>query len=559
MQDELQPKEQAGDFVAGFSLTPIQRYLSLALGIAIVGYSAYALFTERAVGAVIVFLLLGAGCFAAAAIGRIGRVTVEGAGAKLSIEPSEATFQSQSAHTSASPTTSVASQEQDEVGEVLEQVEAVTKGDTGSDSPIGQAINAYVDKNYEVFEEKMDEAIGVEEDGRKKHALQSSKLLYLFRAGKGDRLRELEKLREEQPDVPIVTMRLGDAYESTGDNVRAAAIYAEGQAIESIEEGELVTLLGRQSEVLRKAKLFDDAIAALQGGLGKVLENNNIAGLHKYIADFYEDVGNSVAREWHLEKVLEVAPGENGARFELAYSYSESGFPLASFHHYDILVRQRRHAAELNNQALLLSELDMPILAAKCHKEAQERGSTLSAANLAATMRDAGLVEEAQAVLDEALKADDVDSMVYRVASSLSQNETDEDKRFKAVRDNAGLERNFVRKLFDVDDAAANEITTSDVEGLWNTTIGEVKGEVTIKEYDGRLQASFRREPFWDWTLEGEVSGRVYKFNWMCDRPSQNQSGDGLILFGSDKTFEGLIRDSPSKGDLELFSGTKKA
>ena len=554
MQNKLEPKEQAGDLIAGFFLTPPQRWLSFATGIAIVGFSAYSLFTERAVPAIIVFLLLGGGCLATAAVGRIGRITVEGGGAKLSIEPSDGNNQNRAESTSAPPTALDAGQEQDEKSDAREQV-AEAAGEAASPSPFGQAVDAYFDKDYQVFEEKMNDWIAAEEDEDKKLSMQALKLLWLFEAGQGHRLNELVKLRGEQPDSPGVVMRLGDAYGSSGDNERAAAIYAEGQEIESIGEDDVVRLLGRQSQALRRMKSLSDAKIVLHDGLKKAKEIDNVAALHQHLADVYRDEGNSIARQWHLEKVLEFAPGDGDARFNLAYSYDEAGLPLASFYHYDILVGQRNDAAELNNQGVLFAQLDMPILAAKRYKRAIQQNHTLAAANLAATMRDAGLVEEARSILGEALKADDVDEMVHRIASSVSQEDTKEDERVKSVREGAASEREFARKRFEVEGAVSHEITTDVAQGSWDTTLGEM----TFRENEGRLITSFRRAPYWDWSLDGELSGRVYDFKWECDNPNENQRGEGLLLFTSDTNFEGLIRHTPRKGEVQTFSGTKRA
>ncbi len=178
----------------------------------------------------------------------------------------------------------------------------------------------------------------------------------------------------------------------------------------------------------------------------------------------------------------------------------------------------------LNILAVILSELDMPITTARFYRSAWEQKETLAAGNLAELMGQAGLVDEAKGVLDEALKEEDVDQRVHQVFVSVARWEENEKKRLKQIGEAGTAERSLVLKRFELERQQLSSLRVEDIEGIWRTSVGDM----TFERRGDKLFARFK-DSIWDWELSGQVSQRTYSFNWKCDKRSQNQQGDGLV------------------------------
>jgi hypothetical protein len=196
----------------------------------------------------------------------------------------------------------------------------------------------------------------------------------------------------------------------------------------------------------------------------------------------------------------------------------------------------------------------MPITAAAYYRQAAEQKNTLAAANLAQTMIGAGLVDEAQRLLDGALKEEKVDPRVHRAASRLAADKEEEAKRLEKIREGAKAERQLLRDRADVGHAHVDPVKVEDVTGSWQTSVGVV----AFQSEGGKLVARFDEGP-WQWVLEGTVTGRTYVFTWKCSTYLENNEGDGFFLFTSGDRFEGLIRHTPRKGDVGLVNGRHEA
>ena len=71
-------------------------------------------------------------------------------------------------------------------------------------------------------------------------------------------------------------------------------------------------------------------------------------------------------------------------------------------------------------------------------------------------------------------------------------------------------------------------------------------------------RATFK-EGLWGWKLNGTVKGRIYSFTWVSDDVTQtNREGNGYFLFEAGGKLEGLLRDTPTKGEAKLVSATRE-
>lgn len=499
-------------------------------------------------------LVLGFALFAAGIVGRFPRLTYQApTGPKLEYgfdHPTSAPRESPPEQAAPPPP----APEEPDLGraeiEVLDQGVGTDTVQVEKREPFGEAFTALQAKDYSTFDSKLQEAIEAETDNDRKAAFDSFRLQELYAAGQTQRLEELRALRDKYPTSHFPVMRLGDCYDSTGEYEKAAAVYSEGYEITALTGEQRVTLLSRQAQALRKAKLFEKAENCLAEGLERAKSDGERAEVEKLLAALYEDWGKQDEMLLHLEKALELNPGDVDARFTLAYRYGKAGYKLAAFYHYRIL---RRDASVLNNLAVILSELDMPITTAKFYRSAWEQKETLAAGNLAGLMAEAGLVDEAKEVLAEARKEEDVNQRVYQVSLNVARWEENEKERLKQIGEAGKAERSLVLKRFELERQQLSSLRVEDIEGTWRTGVGDM----TFQRRGDKLLARFK-DDIWDWELTGQVSQRIYSFTWKCDRRSQNQQGDGFFLFPTDSEFEGIIRHTPAKGEASLVNGGER-
>lgn len=540
----------------GFALTVPQRWLCGVVGLALMGFGCYSAYSDgpNAVAALALgsgFLLLVAGL-----VGRFGRFTLHAGGTGVTYEADYPTSVPEEASPEQTPPPPPTVLKPDPV-----KVELVVadKG-TGSDpvhvdkrAPFLDALTALGDKDYSTFDSKMLEVIDSEADEGRKVSMKAFRLGRLYCGGQTNRMEELQALRQEYSESPYPLINLGDCYDLPASHEKAAELYGEGLELPKLSADQRLMLLARQAGALRKAKLFEEAEACLTKGLQRADTDTEKAEVEKLLAELYKDWRKKDEMLVHFEKAVELSPGDVDARFELAYGYSEAGYKLGAFHHYEILRGQRDGPSERNNLGVILQGLDMPISAAKCYHRAAEQKETLAAANLARMMADGGMVEQAKAVLAEARKEEKVDEAVDRVSAGITRWEENEKERLEKIKEAAKTERSLLLRRFELEREDLNPVGVEDIEGTWQTSVGDM----TFQRQDNKLVARFK-ERYWDWELTGQVSGRTYSFGWTCARTTQNQEGDGFFIFRTDGEFEGIIRHTPAKGEVRLVTGTDR-
>ncbi len=431
--------------------------------------------------------------------------------------------------------------------------EAETEEKPPARSPYIEALDAMIDNDFNQFDSKMEEAIAAEEDDERRLSLRALRLSRLYDSGRTEKLEELRALRAEHPESHYPVMWLGESFEVAGDYARAAALYGEALTIDTLKERHRLTLLRRQSGALAKAKEFQEAEEKLLTALAEMTSTNAQKELHTALADLYEIWSKWDLFHWHLEQVIEENPGAADVRFRLAYSYSETGWPLLALHHYDILVHQRGETVDRNNLGVELHGLDMPITAMYHYRTAARGKYGLAAANYARNAAEHGVVETAREILAEAMKDKDADESVYKARSDIADWEKGEEERLQRIREGGRAERALFMRRLDVEGENPTAISGKQVEGVWEST----EGDITFETLNEKLGGRFKRG-VWDWKMVGDLKRRTYTFSWENDGPSKNQSGDGYFLFTDDDEFVGILRHTPKKGEVLLVSGRKK-
>lgn len=518
------------------------------------GLAAYTTFDDGPSTTAIVALVVGGVFFALGVIGKFGRLTIppRGPWPGLSLEPPSPAPESpirQEAGGRPPPSAPEASAIATPVSEDDETDEG--KADASTRSPLSEAVDAYIENDLAGFDSKMREMISAEDDEPMKIGLMAWRLAWLYKAGQAERLKELRELSQQHPESTDPILRMGESFDQLGEHAQSIQTYEDGIANSALPADGQLTLLVALSGTLRKAKRFSEGERKLMEALDGTPSDDARAKLHRALADLYDDWGKRDLKHFHLEKSLEANPSDVGTRFSLAYSYSDSGHRLAAIYHYRIVRTQRGNAWEYNNLGVAMAELDMPITAAKYYRRAIDQHNTLAAANLAGIALASGLADVAEGLVDEAQKQEDVHENVHHVASSLAQSTRREEERLKRIYEGSEIEREMFLRRMQLGSESPKPLTPEEVEGLWDTSVGKM----TIVKKDDALEAAFTEAGLWQWQISGTLEGRVYTFKWEHNRTSQNNRGDGYFIFTNEKEFVGIIRHSPTKGEVRSVKG----
>lgn len=289
-------------------LGPWLRVFSGLVGLVLIAFGVFSGIRDDPNTIAGVSLVLGSLFLILAIMGSMPRMTIKGAGAEATVEPvpPEPTAQPEKLTDQRSPPPERA---ETEIRETVEGVpvstdgspEVETKEKPAAKSPFVEALDAMIEKDYEQFDSKMEEAIAAEKDDERRLSLRALRLSYLYSAGRTEKLEELHALRAEHPESHYPLIWLGDSFEVAEDYTRAAALYGEALAIDTLKEEHRLTLLRRHSKALAKAKEFQEAEEKLLGALAEMTSAKAQGSLRTMLADLYEKWDKLDLFHWHLK------------------------------------------------------------------------------------------------------------------------------------------------------------------------------------------------------------------------------------------------------------------
>lgn len=269
-----------------------------------------------------------------------------------------------------------------------------------------QMYMGFYDENLESAQrafEKMQEA-----ETRPDHKIQNEAVYLQMRYEKGDsealqKLKDLAAKSEAYPAMRGFVLRQQAFCYSFIDNLEVAAEVAlEAAKVSNRDEAKATNVsvaagflerLGKQEEAF---KLLFEHLRTLKSDEAKAI-------LYGKLGDLYEKSGNTVLLGLAREKVTGHRPNLKGAHFTAAYDYAKNkDRALAVWHYLKAIEIDSRYANALNNLGVLFGDLKLPKLAIQYYERGIKAGETLSAANLAYVLMEAGATDQAREVLKEA-------------------------------------------------------------------------------------------------------------------------------------------------------------
>lgn len=308
-----------------------------------------------------------------------------------------------------------------------------------------------------------------------------------YRCGDTSAISELQNMANQPAVSYYALFWIGKCYEESSNFEEAAEAF-ENYALDSQTEVGRTNGAILAAHCLFKTGKCQEAFARVMHELGKVTNPDAVFNLYEGLASLYELAEEPELQALALEKALESRPNEPKLRFDVAYSYGAKNLDVLSLLHYKTLLnRNPDNATALNNIGVQYKRLQMQIGSVNCYKKAVELHETLAAANLASIYMDAGFIEEASLILDEAQQQKDVHPNVWMVRAKLSEIKKEEVEIEERYLKSAKEQQNFLR-LFAEAYFTEKLNSLNSFSGLWRLPNGK---EIIITETEDKIAAKY--------------------------------------------------------------------
>ena len=293
-------------------------------------------------------------------------------------------------------------------------------------------------------------------------------------------LEKLKRIAKEKLDNSEIQRLLAKAYQQYGENVKAAKAFLKSSSNESDKKRKLLRM-GNAAVAYAKAKK-DNELRNLIEEI-KIHANSIDDGeisLLNILIEVMEIKKNKILYLAFIERLLDLKPGDNKSRFNLAYGHSEEGRNEMVLFHYLKIPNQNRDAVTWNNIGVAYNRLDILGKAVSAYRIAEKNEETLAMDNIARKYLEVGFFSEAQQQCDKAKQKKDYNKNVDDTLFRLKNMEDEERKKEGEILEKIRSTHEF---YVDYGRAAAKENLT-ELTGDWNTKLCKIN--IIIK--DGKLR-----------------------------------------------------------------------
>jgi tetratricopeptide (TPR) repeat protein len=347
--------------------------------------------------------------------------------------------------------------------------EATGGADSADDSDYGIfSLEKAVQAQDRAKIEKIFERFKIKPIGYAPYELEVWKNSDLLRAGFADARLELERIEREKTKESDASCALARYYlgiraadqarghidillaRADSDEKRASAIMLKSDYIEAVDDR-------------------NTAIKFLLSEAGKLSELGAQSRIYEALGDKYRDQKRDGLAIAAYEVALRCDVHNKDARFQLAYAYSENdALQSLAVRHYRILLRQDpRYWSAENNLGVVYGKLGLNLYKIEAWKSAAERNEGYSIGNLMFAYLEAGLVESAEKLYEEAASYVKSNPRVIAAYTRLKSVRDNENERLDRTRERGeALWRELSKgNIF-------FETSTSDWLGEWKDAAG---------------------------------------------------------------------------------------
>lgn len=314
---------------------------------------------------------------------------------------------------------------------------------------------------------------------------------------------------DEETRGPIYTF-VGDGLSHADRPKEAAAAYEV--AVEHLDKPDpLARAIAGRAKELAAIGQGDAAEKILKDALLSETHKEARARLWMGLASVYESLDRDEDHALALYRASELSGADTGTRFDAAWALSQadSNFSALTTHLYSQILRFKPdHAAARNNFGWEMDKADLPILAVRNYRKADELGHTLSMSNLAYKYIRAGFAEEAEELLNRASSQRKPHSNVSEATARLASDRKEQAEAQEALQEEG-------RKLgvfFNNYTEAALAPTPDDLNGSqWSWGANTI---IELKNEGGKLRAEWEvasKDQSLEITLQGAAGRAIRK------------------------------------------------
>jgi len=310
-----------------------------------------------------------------------------------------------------------------------------------------------------------------------------------FEAGAADSLESLRELRLKNPARPEPALAIARCLASSGEYEVAAGVFLEAAQVQMNEEQKARALV-RAADAFRQGKQYKKGKKAIYQALscsaGVDVREEAIWVQYQLLRDSKKDYFAFAAAEaaLHDNPLFRL-------RFTLGLDYHRKNLNALALSHFKFLhERNKEDSSSLHNLALMYSDCKLPITSVEQYKQALSKGETLSAANLGFLYLDAGMADEARALVQPAMQVERHDNRVEKCLAAIIQRREQEKDKETELLEKANIDRGFLAKM-----GNALQRGVPSVDGIWRFPFGEMPLALTGRQLAGSVD------------IESEVSG----------------------------------------------------
>jgi tetratricopeptide (TPR) repeat protein len=374
-----------------------------------------------------------------------------------------------------------------------------------------------------------------------------------YDAGAPDGLDALRRIHAENPQHREPIVAIARLLMSAGEHDEAARLFLEASGLQ--ENNARTTDLADAARELNEVERYEDGIKAAEECLSVAtgdVKRDAISILYRLLKNSGETYFAFATAEaaLHDNPLLRL-------RFDLGLDYRRHGLKELGLHHFKFLhERDPSDAGALHNFALLHQDCEMRITSVSCYKKAIALGETLSAANLGFIYLDAGIADEAKALVEKAMSSEQHEARVEECLAQIPLRTDNEETKRSELLSAAGSKKDFLASM-----GMALQRPVADVDGPWRFPFGEMilarqdaelTGTATVSRDEGLLslaslvvasplepseQGGTRIERY---LLSGIFKGAVCKFSITVSEPGQ-RGLRGIGMLGGRSTRTGFI------------------
>jgi tetratricopeptide (TPR) repeat protein len=380
-----------------------------------------------------------------------------------------------------------------------------------------------------------------------------------YKGGFSEGLDNLRRLQQANPTVSIIPALIGDCLSEFGEPEQAAREFKRAASLATGDKKICYTISA--TDCLKKIKKYEEAVRFLVQALNADGQTKN-AKLLRALHNVLQDADRAYEAFGIAELLLRENPGQGDFRFDVGLKYQQRKLSDLFLYHFKLIgENDSQNGPAIHNLALACADCGLTILSVSHYKQAFNLGVMLSASNLGYTYLKCGMADEAEALLNQALKKTDCGAKVPECLASVRRAREEQAQSQEAKVEGTKVHRDFFVSLGE----GFLSIDTPRLDGMWDFPEFQIlltlsEGEVTGKGEKitqiqksvfqnilfgigrppglrGVEEASMKVEHF---RFSGVLAGRVCKFRIERSEATVASTALGPIPRPS-STFEGYI------------------